>query len=148
MPQFTIKMPRKQGLNNIPIILPKKGRGAVDMLIYVLVTRLKLFHAFLWPQSQNGANNNQFVTRNKFGYFVSEIFIFPNTKRSSVYSKLSPKVSLVVLMLGQALDGGHEDVVVAEEVVQDELWQRCAETTVLARILKLGILASDDFHLP
>ena len=38
-------------------------------------------------------------------------------------------------MLGQALDGGHEDVVVAEEVLQDHPGERVAEALVLDRVL-------------
>jgi hypothetical protein len=40
-------------------------------------------------------------------------------------------------VLSQALDGGHEDVVVAQEVLQDELRKGVAETGVLVRILKV-----------
>jgi hypothetical protein len=40
-------------------------------------------------------------------------------------------------VLSQALDGGHEDVVVAQEVLQDELRKGVAKTRVLVRILKV-----------
>jgi hypothetical protein len=47
-----------------------------------------------------------------------------------------PEVPLVVLVLREALDGGHEDVVVAKEVLQDEPGKRVPEAAVLAWVLK------------
>jgi hypothetical protein len=38
-------------------------------------------------------------------------------------------------VFSQALDGGHEDVVVAQEVLEDELREGVPETRVFARIL-------------
>ncbi len=43
-------------------------------------------------------------------------------------------------MLSQALDGGHEDVVVAQEVLQDELRKGVAETRVLVWILESNLV--------
>jgi len=48
---------------------------------------------------------------------------------------LLPKIAFVVLVFGQTLDGGHKDVVVAQEVLEDELREGVAEARVLARIL-------------
>ena len=42
-----------------------------------------------------------------------------------------PEESFVVLALGKALDGRHEDVVVAEEAGEDELRERVAEAGLL-----------------
>ena len=48
-----------------------------------------------------------------------------------------PEVALVILVLCQALDGGHEYVVIAEKVLKDELREGVTEASVTRRILKL-----------
>ena len=46
---------------------------------------------------------------------------------------------LVVLLLGETLDAGHEDIVVSEEAVQDELGEGVAEARVVDRIQNLDV---------
>ena len=55
-------------------------------------------------------------------------------------SCLTPEKSLVALGLGEALDGRHEDVVVAEETGEDELREGVSE----ARLLR-GV-ENDELH--
>ena len=50
-----------------------------------------------------------------------------------------PQVSFVVLLLSQALDAGHQNIIVAKEVVQQEAGQRVAETLVVDRIQHLNV---------
>ena len=45
---------------------------------------------------------------------------------------------LIVLLLGETLDAGHEDVVVSEEAVQDELGEGVAEARVVDRVQNLN----------
>ena len=45
-----------------------------------------------------------------------------------------PEVSLVVLVFCQALDGGHENVVVAQKVLKDELGEGVAEARAGGRV--------------
>ena len=50
-----------------------------------------------------------------------------------------PQVALVVLLLGQGLDRGHQHVVVAKEVVQDEPREGVAEALVGGRVQHLDV---------
>ena len=49
------------------------------------------------------------------------------------------KVSFVVLLLRQALDAGHQDIVVAQEVVKQEARQRVAKALIVDRIQHLNV---------
>ena len=55
-----------------------------------------------------------------------------------------PEVALVILVFCQALDGGHENVVIAEKVLKDELREGVAEASVTRRILKTTKRQIDD----
>ena len=55
------------------------------------------------------------------------------------------KVSFVVLLLCQALDAGHQDIIIAKEVVKQEARQRVAKTLIIDRIQDLNVNRNVQF---
>ena len=49
------------------------------------------------------------------------------------------EISLVILLLRQTLDTGHQNIIVTEEVIKEEPRQGVAETLVLVRIQNLDM---------